>query len=167
MKKVLLTRLVVASLLALSLNFIETSQAKAASPCSNVDINYYINDAKNLKLVSRTNGPVVLAKLREGNQNNYWGIMLKALPNQPPPEPKNKAEEEALDAYRKSPEYFDYLSKRDEKTIELFKLVVDWANNTKDPSLKSILLAYSKKPRSHTPTEHYTLLIKMRNKKFC
>ena len=167
MKKVLLTRLVVASLLALSLNFIETSQAKAASPCSNVDINYYINDAKNLKLVSRTNGPVVLAKLREGNQNNYWGIMLKALPNQPPPEPKNKAEEEALDAYQKSPEYLDYLSKRDEKKIELLQLVVDWANNTKDPSLKSILLAYSKKPRSRTPNDHYTLIIKMRNKKFC
>ena len=158
MKKVLLTRLVVASLLALSLNFIETSQAKAASPCSNVDINYYINDAKNLKLVSRTNGPVVLAKLREGNQNNYWGIMLKALP-------KNKAELEAYDAYLKSPEYLDYLSKRDERNLQLNELVVDWANNTKDKSLKSILLAYSRKPG--IPNDHYTLIIKMRNKRFC
>ena len=164
MKKVLLTRLVVASLLALSLNFIETSQAKAASPCSNVDINYYINDAKNLKLVSRTNGPVVLAKLREGNQNNYWGIMLKALPNQPP-EPKNKAELEAYDAYLKSPEYLDYLSKRDERNLQLNELVVDWANNTKDKSLKNILLAFSRKPA--IPNEHYTLIIKMRNKRFC
>ena len=163
-KKVLLTRLVVASLLALSLNFIEISQAQAASPCSNVDINYYINDAKNLKLVSRTNGPVVLAKLMEGNQNNYWGVMLKALPYQPP-EPKNKAELEAYDAYLKSPEYLDYLSKRDERNLQLNELVVDWANNTKDKSLKNILLAYSRKPA--IPNEHYTLIIKMRNKKFC
>ena len=163
MKKVLLTRLVVASLLALSLNFIETSQAKAASPCSNVDINYYINDAKNLKLVSRTNGPVVLAKLREGNQNNYWGIRLKGLNK--PPEPKNKYDSAAWDAYRKSPEYLDYLTKIDERNLQLKELVVDWANNTKDKSLKNILLAFSRKPA--IPNEHYTLIIKMRNKRFC
>ena len=165
MKKVLLPRLVVASLLALSLNFIETSQAKAASPCSNVDINYYINDAKNLKLVSRANGPVVLAKLREGNQNNYWGIVLKVLPKNPIPGVKDTASEEAFDAFRKLPENLDYYSKLDERNLELNELVVDWANNTKDKSLKNILLAYSRKPA--IPNEHYTLIIKMRNKKFC
>ena len=53
----------------------------------------------------------------------------------------------------------------DENNLELNELVVDWANNTKDKSLKNVLLAYSGKPA--IPNEHNTLIIKMRNKKFC
>ena len=74
--KVLLTRLVTTSLLALGLNFIETSQAQAVSPCSNVDINYYINDAKNLIEV-RSKGAPNREILQQGNQNNIVGIYRK------------------------------------------------------------------------------------------
>ena len=145
--KVLLTRLVTTSLLALGLNFIETSQAQAVSPCSNVDINYYINDAKNLIEV-RSKGAPNREILQQGNQNNIVGIYTKrpriTLSNAEP-NPDFKAQDELWRS-------------------ELFSLWKKWEKETKNIKIKNTLAKWSK-PSGEPYTHYRNLKMIMRNQK--
>lgn len=143
---ILLTRSVATSLLALSFNFIETSQAQATSPCSNIDITYYINDAKNVMEASRRAPNREI--LRQGNQNNIVGIYIKrpsiTLSNAEP-----NPDFEAQDKLWRS---------------ELFSLWKKWEKETKNKKIKNTLVKWSKP--SAEPYPHYQgLTLIMRNQK--
>ncbi len=143
---ILLTRSVATSLLALSFNFIETSQAQATSPCSNIDITYYINDAKNVMEASRRAPNKEI--LRQGNQNNIVGIYIKrpkaTLSNAEP-----NPDFEAQDKLWRS---------------ELFALWKKWEKETKNKKIKNTLVKWSKP--SVDPYAYYSVLkMIMRNQK--
>lgn len=145
-KKILLTRSVATSLLALSFNFIETSQAQATSPCSNIDITYYINDAKNVMEASRRAPNFEI--LRQGNQNNIVGIYMKK-----PSSTLSNAEPNP-----------DFRAQYELWLSELFSLWKKWEKETKNERIKNILVKWSK-PSIEPKTYYQVLKMTMRNQK--
>ena len=138
MPKVFLTPLLIAGLLFLP-------SIAQAQPCSNIDINYFINDAKNLKSASqRSNKNWVL----EGNQNNIFSIYFKRPAN-------------TLSTGNPNP---DFEAQDLQWRSELFSLWKKWEKETKNKKIKNILSMW-KKP-SDEPYQYYKILpMIMRNQK--